>query len=124
MIIGIGVDIVEIGRMARWKEMPGLFERFFSPDELRDARSRGNMEVASLAARFAAKEALGKALGTGMRGLGLRQIAVQNDVLGKPSMRLEGSALDAFKRAGGETLFVSLSHERDNAIAMVVIEGT
>ena len=57
MILGIGIDAVNIVRMSRWKEIPGLFERFFHPEELATARKRGNMQTHSLAARFAAKEA-------------------------------------------------------------------
>ena len=68
MIIGIGIDVVHVYRLERWAEIPGLFQRFFHPDELEIALARGETGVLSLAARFAAKEAYGKALGTGRGG--------------------------------------------------------
>ena len=53
MIMGIGIDIVHVGRIRHWESVPGLVERFFHPEEVADARSRGNGEPFSLAARFA-----------------------------------------------------------------------
>ena len=91
------------------------------PDELSTARSRGSAAL-SLAARFAAKEALGKALGTGLGGVRLSDIRVINNHNGRPDMELYGSALARFG-ALGATLHLSLTHERDNAIAMVVMEA-
>lgn len=123
MIIGIGIDIVHISRMREWRERTGLLERYFHPNELEAARARGSGFEQSLAARFAAKEAFGKALGTGLDGLRLRDIEVVNDSAGKPSMTLLGTAESRFDRVGGKGLFVSLTHESDNAIAVVVIEG-
>lgn len=123
MIIGIGIDVVHISRMSRWRYQPGLLERYFHPGELEAARTRGDAVDHSLAARFAAKEAFGKALGTGLAGLKLMDLEVSNDENGKPSIRLYETALAKFERAGGVNLFVSLTHESDNAIAVVVIEG-
>ena len=123
MILGIGIDIVHISRMKRWHGESGLLKRYFHARELAEATRRGPSVVHSLAARFAAKEAFGKALGTGLRDLRLRDIEVENDVHGKPCIVLHGEALDRFRRMGGSGLFVSLTHERDNAIAVVVIEG-
>ena len=123
MILGIGIDIVHISRMTEWREQRQLLERFYHPDELADAESRGPSVMQSLAARFAAKEAYGKALGTGMRDLRLRDIQVQNDMHGKPTIKLHGSALARFQGIGGRSIFISLTHERDNAIAVVVLEA-
>lgn len=123
MIIGIGLDVVHVDRLEHWQRCPGLFERYFHPDELAAAMSRGSGAVLSLAARFAAKEAFGKAIGTGLTGITLKNILVVNNRYGKPCMRLFGNALDAFNAAGGEIIHLSLTHERDNALAMVVIEG-
>lgn len=123
MIVGVGIDVVHISRMQRWRDIPGLLDRYFHPNEIVEAKSRGKTEIHSLAARFAAKEAFGKALGTGMRGLRLREVEVQNDSLGKPSILLRGRALQAFQGVGGGFLHISLAHEGDNAIALVVIEG-
>jgi holo-[acyl-carrier protein] synthase len=123
MILGIGIDVVHVYRMKRWRNVPGLFQRFFDPQELEAALPRGEAGILSLAARFAAKEAFGKAMGTGLHGFRLKDITVLNDEQGKPAMHLFGKALAAFKQFGGKRIFISLSHERDNALAMVVIEG-
>lgn len=123
MIVGIGLDVVHVSRLERWQQIPGLLDRYFHPEELKTALSRGSGSTLSLAARFAAKEAFGKAVGTGLSGITLKNILVRNNHNGKPCMELSGNALDALHRAGGETVHLSLTHERDNALAMVVIEG-
>ena len=123
MIIGIGLDVVHVDRLEHWQRCPGLLERYFHPDELAAAMSRGSGSILSLAARFAAKEAYGKAIGTGLTGITLKNILVVNNRYGKPCMQLFGNALEAFTAAGGEIIHLSLTHERDNALAMVVIEG-
>ena len=124
MIIGIGIDIVHTSRMREWHGKPQLLERYFHPAELDAAHARGSGRYESLAARFAAKEAFGKALGTGLADLKLRDIEVANDELGKPSIVLHGNAKTKFDVIGGVSVFVSLTHESDNAIAVVVIEGS
>jgi holo-[acyl-carrier protein] synthase len=118
LIIGIGVDIVDTGRLDRWITEPRMLARFFHPREVETAMARGHA-----AARFAAKEAFGKALGTGMRNLVLRDIEVVNRHNGSPEVRLHGTALKAFEKCGGKRLHISLTHERKSAVAMVVIEG-
>ena len=122
MIIGIGVDIVHASRMERWRNTPRLLERFFHPRELSDALSRGSGVDLSLAARFAAKEAFGKALGTGLAGIVLKDIMVKNRHNGQPEIEVFGTAMDAMKRSGANRLHVSLTHEKDNAMALVVLE--
>jgi phosphopantethiene--protein transferase domain len=123
MIIGIGLDVVHVDRLKRWEKIPGLLERYFHPDELAAALNKGSGATLSLAARFAAKEAFGKAIGTGLSGITLKNILVLNNHNGKPCMQLFGNALEAFEHAGGELVHLSLTHERDNALAMVVVEG-
>ncbi|MBN1242326.1 MAG: holo-ACP synthase [Spirochaetales bacterium] len=123
MILGVGLDVVHVERLRHWLGVSGLLDRFFHPDEIAAVRSRGESAALSLAARFAAKEAFGKAIGTGLRGIALRDIRVDNDEAGKPHIFLYGSALAAFARAGGRTVHLSLTHERDNAMALAVVEG-
>jgi holo-[acyl-carrier protein] synthase len=123
MILGIGIDIVHVGRIRHWESVPGLVERYFHPDEVSDARSRGAGESLSLAARFAAKEAFGKALGTGLAGIRLGDIQVVNDRNGRPEIVLHGTALARLGAVGGARVHVSLTHERDNAVAVAIIEG-
>jgi holo-[acyl-carrier protein] synthase len=123
MITGIGVDVVHVHRMKRWRKTPGLPERFFHPEELAESLSKGKGAELSLAARFAAKEAFGKALGTGLSGITLKDILVVNSHNGRPELKLFGSALAALKKTGVLRVHVSLTHERDNALAFVVLEA-
>ena len=76
----------------------------------------------SLAARFAAKEAFGKALGTGLKGIKLSDIQVVSDHNGKPDIMVHGTAAKALSDSGAESIYVSLTHERDNAVAVVILE--
>ena len=132
MIIGMGIDIVRIDRMKKWLLRPLLIERYFHEKEIADGRSKApkttdGSAVTSgsamfFAARFAAKEAFGKALGTGLMGISLKEIQVENNSNGKPIINLFGKAKSAFEKTGGIKIHVSLTHETDNAIAVVVIE--
>lgn len=122
MILGIGIDIVHIDRMMHWRNIPGIFDRYFHPDEIREAESRGPTAIMSMAARFAAKEAFGKALGTGLRGIHLKDIRVMNNVHGKPGIVTYGSARRAMDNLGGGSVHLSLTHDHASAIAVAVIE--
>lgn len=123
MILGIGIDMVEINRIRKWMARPGLIERYFTPREINWCAKRGKDAALSLSARFAAKEALGKALGTGLKGLALKDIQVDNDTNGKPIVILSGTAENLVSSMGGSRIHISLTHEREHAVAMVVIEG-
>ena len=122
MIFGIGIDIVHVDRIERWMREPDLVKRFFNPREIEASASRGSSAALSLAARFAAKEAFGKALGTGLTRMRLVDIFVANDHNGKPELFLEGSAKERFESMGGGKIHVSLTHEGVNAVAIVIIE--
>jgi len=124
MIFGIGVDIVQINRMDKWLNNRSLLERYFHPDELvySSLKNAKTAVAQTLAARFAAKEAFGKALGTGLARIALKDIIIYNNDNGKPEIKLENTALKAFEKSGAARTFLSLSHEKENAIAMVVIE--
>ena len=123
MIAGIGIDVVHVHRMLRWQKIPGLLERYFNPEELNAALERGNSASLSLAARFAAKEAFGKALGKGLEGIVLKDIMVKNRHNGQPEIHVSGTARAALENNGAKRIHLSLTHERDNAIAMVVLEN-
>jgi len=123
VIRGIGIDVIHVHRMKKWREVPGLLERFFHGEELSAALERGDNADLSLAARFAAKEAFGKALGTGLRGIVLKDIMVKNKHNGQPEILVSGTALSALENCGAGKIHVSLTHEQDNAIAMVVLEN-
>jgi len=122
MILGIGIDVVHVRRIRHWLSVEGLVDRFFHPEEIAKIRDKGNGAALSLAARFAAKEAFGKALGTGLNGISLRDIQVINNHNGRPEIRLYATALARLQALGGRTVHLSLTHESDNAIAMAIIE--
>lgn len=123
MIIGIGIDIVDVKRIEQWKNTPGLINRYFHPLEIEESKSKGVNKYLSLSAKFAAKEAYGKALGIGLRGISLKDIQTTSNKNGKPSIIVHKSAKNALVKSGAEKIFVSLSHERDKAIAIVVLEA-
>lgn len=114
----VGVDIIEIDRIAavveRWKDK--FLKRVFTDAELRYCRGR----IPELAVRFAGKEAITKALGTGIRNLAWREMEILPDALGKPLVTLHGRALARAKALRLAAFAISLSHSRDHAIAMVV----
>jgi len=114
----VGVDIVEIERIERaiqrWGER--FLERVYTPAELALCRGR----APELAARFAAKEAISKALGTGLRGIGWREMEVLCDKRGKPLVHLHGRAKARADFLGLSDFAISLSHSRDYALAFVV----
>jgi holo-[acyl-carrier protein] synthase len=121
-ILGLGVDICEIARMERaLGRHPTLRGRVFTPEEVAycDARAR---PAESYAGRFAAREAVIKALG-GYRGRGWQDISVTRDPSGAPAIRLEGNAKRRADGIGATAVLVTLSHERTNAVAFVIAVG-
>ena len=126
MIYGIGTDIVAIERFQRFVDAgnSAIFERLFTPAER--SRCENRKDAAScLAARFAAKEAFLKALGTGLRdGISWQDMEVSNNALGKPELILSGKAAEQFQANGLIRAQLSLSHDGGSAIAMVVLEST
>ena len=122
MIAGIGTDITEVSRFKKWINNPDLIDRFFNENE----KSTGKSEAAKCqhyAARFAAKEAFSKALGTGISGFSLKDVYITNDIEGKPLLNLQGSSYALLKERFGECkAHVSLSHEKEYAIAFVILE--
>ncbi|GAA3691318.1 holo-ACP synthase [Microlunatus aurantiacus] len=116
MIIGIGVDVCDVRRFAEAVERrPRMVERLFTP--LEAAHS-----MASLAARFAAKEALAKALGA-PPGMSWHDAEVQTDSGGRPFFVITGTVQDRARALGVRTVHLSLSHDAGIASAMVVCEG-
>lgn len=122
MIVGIGCDIIEIARIARAIERESFVQRVFAAEEINYCKSRGKQAAASFAARFAAKEAVLKALGTGLRGGELTEIVITNDTLGKPCVELHGYHAQLAEKLGVAGINISLSHGRESAIAYVVME--
>lgn len=123
MVLGIGIDLVDVERF-REKLTDELIEELFLPSETDYCRSQIRYWE-NFAARFAAKEAAFKALGHGLSsGLRFREVEVQRDMkTGAVFLNLHGSALRAMRQNGVSRLLVSLSHTRKSAIAMVIAEG-
>ena len=122
MICGIGTDIAQVSRFEKWVKDPKMLERFFHEKEMSSAKSVAS-RCQHYAARFAAKEAFSKALGTGIAGFDLKEVYITNNSEGAPVLNIEGAALSLMKKQLGECkAFVSLSHEKEYAVAFVVIE--
>ena len=122
MIFGVGVDIAKVSRLEKWVTNPEMTARFFNQKEFGTFGSK-MAACEHYAARFAAKEAFGKALGTGIFGFELTDIYIVNTESGKPELIVEGKAAEILKnKCGNSKIHVSLSHEKEFATAFVVIE--
>ena len=122
MIVGTGIDIVKNERFEKWLVNDKLLERFFHPNEVEYSKSRKETASQHFAARFASKEAFAKALGTGFAGINLKDICVCNEPNGKPVLNLEGTAAEKLRLSGANSVHLSISHEKDYTVAMVVLE--
>jgi holo-[acyl-carrier protein] synthase len=116
----VGIDVIEIDRVEDVIRRHGdrFLQRVYTPDEITHCRGR----VSELAARFAAKEAVMKALGTGIRGVGWRDIEVLPNRRGKPLVFLYGRGAERAKHIELRGLEISLTHSKEYAIASVVGE--
>ncbi len=123
MVVGVGVDVVEVERVERairrWGE--AFLTRVYTPSERE--RGAGRAGVARLAARFAAKEAVMKALGVGWGRLRFCDIEILSEGSGRPVARLHGGAAQAALAAGVHAVHLSLSHARGYAAAVAVVEA-
>ena len=124
MVVGLGIDLVETARLGRALARTSGFEsRVFTEGESADCAARGD-RVQALAARFAAKEACLKALGTGWAGgLGFRQVEVVRETSGSPTLRLHGAAAARAASLGVTRIHVSLTHQASAAAAVVLLES-
>lgn len=121
MIIGLGTDIIEIERVRKAVSKQNFLDNVFTKIEQAYCESRGKNSAASYAARFAAKEAFFKALGTGIVTR-LTDVEVVNDDHGAPKIFLRGKAQTLAHERGVEKIFLSLSHSRDFATATCILE--
>ena len=116
MIVGVGIDVVDVARfLATVERVPALRERLFTPEE------RG-LAPASLAARFAAKEAIAKALGAPV-GMAWHDAEIVSEESGRPMLEMRGSVRGRADDLGVVSVHVSLSHDAGIASAVVVLEG-
>ena len=122
MVVGIGIDLIEIHRLKKAIENPLFVQRVFTPAERVYCDSRGRQGAASYAARFAAKEAAMKALGTGLSGGGTWQdIEILPDEKGQPVMQLTGFFGRLAEEMQVSRVFVTLSHAQEFATAQVLL---
>lgn len=119
MCNGIGLDLCEISRMEKLLADDRFLTRFFTPAETAYVRSRGAAAAATLAGLFAAREALGKALGSGI-DFNLKEAEVCHTENGAPFFRLSGKLKE---RLGAARLFLSISHDGGIAAAVCLLEG-
>jgi holo-[acyl-carrier protein] synthase len=125
MIVGIGVDIVDVARvediLARYQDR--FVRRLFTDAEAGYAR-RSVRSAERLAGRFAVKEAVLKALGTGKsQGILWRDVETIRGAMGRPEVKLYGNALNYMKKLNGKRIFVSITHDGGKAVAFVIIEA-
>ena len=126
MLIGTGVDLIEVERIAHSIERYGerFLYRIYTEYEIAYCRGRMRSSAESFAARFAAKEAGAKALGTGIsRGVTWKEFAVEREPGGRPTLKLEGRAAVLAKQLGITAVSLSLTHTAQQAMAFVVMEG-
>jgi len=123
VILGTGIDIIEIERIRRNIESNMHFrERIFSKNEINYCEKKSN-KAESYAARFAAKEAFFKALGTGWRdGMSFSEVEIMNNKLGKPQINLFGKAKEIAEKQNCSDIHVSMSHIKEFASAIVILE--
>jgi holo-[acyl-carrier protein] synthase len=123
MTIAIGTDIVEIQRIASALERQGdkFVQRILTESEIVEYQARGD-SLPFLAKRFAAKEAIAKALGTGIgRGISFQHMIVSNDSEGAPQVELQASAAERLKQIGATKILISLADEKQFALAYVTL---
>jgi len=125
VIVGIGVDIVEVERvnnlLSRYRDR--FLRRVFTEDEAGYAK-KSVREAERLAGRFAVKEAVMKALGTGKsQGILWRDVETVRGAMGKPEVKLYGNAYNYMKKLNGNWIHVSITHDGGKAMAFVIIES-
>ena len=123
MIIGIGADIIQVERIARLLDQyPGFCHRVFTAAEIEYCNGKGN-RTQSFAVRFAAKEAVMKALGTGWDGrINWTDIEIGKDANGRPCVAVYNATRELIDSLGVDRIHISLSHEKEFALAYVILE--
>jgi holo-[acyl-carrier protein] synthase len=122
MIIGIGIDLVEVSRIREALAKEGFREKVFSGDEIAYCESKKAHAAESYAGRYAVKEAVGKALGTGIRPEQLEKVETLPDASGIPQVHLLGQMLLSGMARNVRHIHVSISHTAEWAVAQVILE--
>jgi holo-[acyl-carrier protein] synthase len=121
MIMGVGIDIIEIGRVAQAIRREAFVRRVFTDRERGYCDERGAQRAASYAARFAGKEAVLKAFGTGLIGGSMQNIDIINDVLGCPQVELSGYFASLAEQRDITKIHISFTHAREYAAAQAIL---
>ena len=124
MIFGVGCDITKVSRFEKWVLSKDMIKRFYNESECISESAGIQRKCEFYASRFAAKEAFSKALGTGIRGFNLNEVFISKDDNEKPEIKVLGNAKKLLEEKCGEKykIHVSLSHEKEYALAFVAIE--
>jgi holo-[acyl-carrier protein] synthase len=123
MILGIGIDVIEIKRIRDAILRPAFTDKVFTPKEQAYCDSRGLQQAASYAARFAGKEAVMKAFGTGMAGGSWQDIEILPNEKGQPLVELSGAFGQLAKDYQVKEIYISLTHAQEYAAAQVLLWG-
>lgn len=121
MVIGTGIDIIEVDRIGRAAEKEEFLKRIFTQHEC-DYYMKCNCSSETLSGIFAAKEATAKALGCGFNGIGWRDIEILHDKLDKPYVKLWNAAVDRMHSLGGNSIHISISHIKTVAVAVAILQ--
>lgn len=125
LIVGCGIDLVKIERIEkiikRWGD--NFIFRIFTPLEIEYCEKKKGNKFQSYAGKFAAKEALLKALGLGLREANWKEIGIKNNELGQPIIDTSGKLKNIASAKGVSKYFITISHSKDYAIAQVILEG-
>ena len=121
----VGTDICSVGRIEKAHGRFGdkFMERILTADEIAYVLSRPKRMAETIAARFAVKEAVSKVLGTGWRGIDWREVEVVRKLTGEPTLKLHGRAKTRAEMLGLKNFEVSISHEREYALAFIIAYG-
>ncbi len=123
MIRGVGIDLVGVERIDKMIRR-GFVARYYTPEEQQYIEGKGAAAAQSAAGMFAAKEAMLKALGTGIAGIGLLEVAVRHDDLGAPAAALGEKAAARLREIGAARMLLSITHAEGMAVAVAIAEDT
>ena len=121
MVIGTGIDVIEVERVKKAAAKPAFLNRVFTRAE-QDYFERFGFEAQTIAGTFAAKEAIAKALAVGFKGIRWMDIEILHDDNGKPYAALQNGALSRLEELAGKRVHVSISHIKQLAVAQAIVE--
>ncbi len=121
MVVGTGIDIIDVSRVQKAAQEPAFVKRVFTKGE-QAYFAEHKHKPDTIAGTFAAKEAVAKALATGFDGVGLKDIEITRDEQGAPHAKLQNGALRRMLDIGGRNLHISITHIKELAVAQAILE--